>query len=67
MYSVDISKRFINKFPKDCPLTNFKISKVISNNEEVKNYYSSIAITTKGLLLIQPTAPRVFSNYYVYI
>ena len=63
MFSVDISKRFINEFPKGCPLSNYKITKVVSNNEEVKNYQSSLAITSKGILLIQSTAPRVFSNY----
>ena len=38
MFSVDISKRFINDFPKGCPLSNYKITKVVSNNEEIKNY-----------------------------
>ena len=34
-YSVDITKRFTNLFPKDCPLTKFSISKVISKNEVI--------------------------------
>lgn len=38
MLSIDISKRFLNKFPIDCPFTNFRISKVLSNNKEIKSY-----------------------------
>ena len=38
MYSVDITNRFTNLFPKDCPLKNYKILKVVCKNEEVKNY-----------------------------
>ena len=45
MHSVDITKRFTNLFPKDCPFTNFRIRKVIYNNEAVKNYQNSLAVT----------------------
>jgi len=36
-------------------------------NEEIKNYYNSISITSGGLLLIGPYAAKPFSNYKVYI
>ncbi len=52
MYSIDISRRFLNLFPKDCPLSNFQISKVLSGNEEVKNYENKLIVTSKGIFMI---------------
>jgi hypothetical protein len=40
-FKTDIVKRIKNLFPKDCPITKYRISKVIFNNDEVKNYTNS--------------------------
>ena len=62
-----VKGRFKNFLTQYCPLTDFKIEKVICNNEEETDFKKYLSINSKGVLESLILSDKDISNCRVYV